>query len=130
LRGQEVSVDLLAQWDLVGLDERSGLRRQLEGVGRQSGHELRFTTEAGGWQAIKEFAKVGLGTAVLPLAFLNQEDLELLVARRLTSSVGIHHQLVTRDDDQRDVVDDVRQALIRCGTARIDEQRRKLDRML
>lgn len=101
LSAHEVPLNTLARWNLIGLDENSGIRRQLDSLAIGNGIQLRFSIEAGGWGACKEFAKHGLGVAVIPLATVRHEDLERLVIRKLTSEVYIRYALIYRFDDER-----------------------------
>jgi DNA-binding transcriptional LysR family regulator len=83
LESQAVPAARLADYELIGLDGQSGIRRQLE-LGRAGqGQPLRFGVEAGGWAAARECARQGLGAAVVPLALLTHDDRRDLMIRPL-----------------------------------------------
>ena len=96
LRGQLVPLALLSDLPLVGLDANSGVRRLLErqyvGTGKDS--RLRFAAETGGWMAAKEFARCGVGVAIVPLAALSRDDENVLVIRRLAADGGLRHCVI------------------------------------
>ena len=79
---QTVPINKLTQWELVGPDRQSGIRKQLESrvpVGR-----LYFAAEGGGWSAAREYARAGLGVAIVPRATVRAEDRKELVCRNLS----------------------------------------------
>lgn len=96
LAGQRVPLRMLVRWDLVGLDSSSGVRRQLEQKFATKVNGLRFVGEAGGWSAVKEYARQGLGVGLVPLATLSREDLTDLAVRRLSDDIFIEYLLVHR----------------------------------
>ena len=99
LDGQTVPLSMLARFPLVGLDLQSGIRRQLEAHlrGRTPGSCFRF--EAGGWEAGKEYARHGLGVAVLPRPLLARDDHKDFIIRRLPPEIRIQDLLIDRDAD-------------------------------
>jgi DNA-binding transcriptional LysR family regulator len=96
LAGQEIPLRMLLRWTLVGLDTNSGVRRQLEQKFATEKSGLRFFGEAGGWLAVKEYARQGLGVGLVPLATLSREDPSDLVVRRLSGEVFIEYLLIHR----------------------------------
>ncbi|MDA1017413.1 MAG: LysR family transcriptional regulator [Planctomycetota bacterium] len=77
-----VPLEMLDQWELVGPDPRSGIRRKLESsVPRPD--NLLFMAEGGGWAAAREFARLGLGVAILPAASIRKTDASDFVTRPL-----------------------------------------------
>src|SRR5262249_8214452 len=92
-----VPLKKLAAFPLVGLDSQSGIRRQLEAHCRGKVPGLCFRFEAGGWEAAKEYARHGLGVAVLPLALLAREDRKDVLVRRLPPEIRIQDLLIDRD---------------------------------
>jgi DNA-binding transcriptional LysR family regulator len=96
---QTVLLTWLARFELVGLDPRSGLRRQLEQRLRAAGLQLRFGPDAGGWQAAREYARCGLGVALMPLSLLEPADRNTCVLRRLPSDVHVRDHLIRRHGD-------------------------------
>ena len=130
LRGQEVPVDTLSHWDLIGLDPRSGVRRQLEAVASTVGCQLHFTAHAGGWWAIKEFMKAGIGVAILPLDMINQEDVGLCTIRRIAPANSIHEHVITRRGDSREIMSKLREMLVGCGAKHMESERRRWDGVL
>ncbi|HKI35194.1 MAG TPA: LysR substrate-binding domain-containing protein [Gemmataceae bacterium] len=94
LESQAIPLERLADFDLVGLDGESGLRRQLER--RCPERPLRFLVEGGGWAAARELARRGVGAAVVPLSLLHPDDRRDLVIRQLKSDAGVTERLVSR----------------------------------
>jgi DNA-binding transcriptional LysR family regulator len=111
LKGQEVPLSMLSHWNLVGLDSQSGVRRYVERQLTGAGLKLRFVAETGGWAGAKEFARCGVGVALLPLAYLTSEDTEDLVFRRLSTEANVQHSLVRRRNDQRPIVQEVTETI-------------------
>ena len=130
LKGQQVPLKLLTRWDLVGLDPQSGVRRFLERQLATSKDRLRFVAETGGWAGAKEYARCGLGVAILPLACIEPDDLEDLVARRLPSEVGVRHSIIARQEDQREAVAQVCQAIRDVARERAEKVQRQWRRVL
>jgi DNA-binding transcriptional LysR family regulator len=92
-----VPVTSLTRWELIGPDSHSGLRRQLE---RQfAAGQLYFVAEGGGWSAGKEYARAGLGVAIVPLGTVTPADHKQLVCRRLAQQFAIADFLVHRQED-------------------------------
>ena len=73
---------------------RSGVRRQLE---QAAGTNVRlsFSAEGGGWSAACEFARHGLGVAILPAASLNRMQ-DRFVCRTLDRRFQLKHVLIHR----------------------------------
>lgn len=88
----------LAHVELVGLDAQSGIRRRLEQQLRTVNREPVFVpgTGAGGWYAAKEFARSGLGAALLPLAIMSQADSSDFVLRHVSDEISIKEFLIRR----------------------------------
>jgi DNA-binding transcriptional LysR family regulator len=86
----------LREWELVGLDVRSGIRRQLE---RQfpNSSDLHFVAEGGGWPAARECVRLGLGVAVLPVAMLSLGDKRDFVIRRAPERFTVADFAIHRD---------------------------------
>jgi DNA-binding transcriptional LysR family regulator len=97
MESQEVRYEMLAEFELAGLDGESGLRRQLER--RCPGRPLRFRIEGGGWAAARELARRGLGAAIVPLSLLHPDDRKELEIRRLGRDAGHTERLIYRADD-------------------------------
>ena len=125
LKGQEVPLALLSEWPLVGPDSNSGIRRYLEGKARSAGNDLQFIAESGGWHGAKEYARCGIGVAILPLAFLDKDDLNDLVARRLTGSVSIGHSLIRRSDDKREIIQQVCEMMRTVSARHVEKSARR-----
>ena len=100
LEGQTVPLSKLSAFPLVGLDPQSGIRRQLEAQLRGKSRGLCFRFEAGGWEAAKEYARHGLGVAVLPVPLLAREDRKDFIIRRLPPEIRIQDLLIDRDAEQ------------------------------
>lgn len=96
LAGQQVPLEKLCHWRIVGLDPQSGVRRQIERQFAARDQGPIFGSEAGGWPAVKEHVRQGLGVGLVPLALLFREDREQFVIRRLSSDVFLGYWLVYR----------------------------------
>jgi DNA-binding transcriptional LysR family regulator len=118
LESQAVPPGRLADFDLIGLDAQSGIRRQLERGAVGAGRPLRFCQEAGGWAAARECAREGLGVAVVPLALLTRDDRKDLVIRLLPDDVGVRDFLICRPGAACPGHAALRQALRRAVEAR------------
>jgi len=97
LDGQTVPLSMLTAFPLVGLDPQSGIRRQLEAHFSCKTPRLCFRFEAGGWEAAKEYARHGLGVAVLPFPLIARDDRREFVIRRLPLGIHIQDLLIERD---------------------------------
>ena len=92
---ETVSLSSLAQFELAGPDARSGVRQQLERAAGQK-MPLTFSQEGGGWSAAREFARHGLGMAIIPQACLARTDQNDLVVRPLDRKFRLQHLLIQR----------------------------------
>lgn len=93
---RSIPLQRLTDWELIGPDRQSGLRRQLEQKLRDT--RLYFITEGGGWYAAREYARQGIGVAILPLAVVAATDDATLVHRRLAADFDVATYLIHRDD--------------------------------
>lgn len=77
--GASVPSGVLASLALLGLDEKSGVRRQLDAEFRAAGVPVPkgYAVYPGGWEAARAFAREGVGTAVLPDALVVKVDTAL-----------------------------------------------------
>jgi len=96
LDGQTVPLSKLSAFPLVGLDPQSGIRRQLEAHFRGLSTGLCFRCEAGGWDAAREYARQGLGVAIVPVATLDSASREYFLIRRLEESFAVSNSLLDR----------------------------------
>jgi DNA-binding transcriptional LysR family regulator len=92
--GRVVTISALTEWELIGPDANSGIRRQLEE--RMGGKQLYFIAEGGGWAAARRFAEVGLGIAIMPIGALISSDRRTFVVRKLASEFSIQFLLINR----------------------------------
>ncbi len=78
--GVPVPSAVLATLTLLGLDEKSGVRRQLDAEFRAANIDVPkgYAVYPGGWEAARAFARHGLGTAILPMALADPTDSELV----------------------------------------------------
>jgi DNA-binding transcriptional LysR family regulator len=97
LEGQPVPPAMLSVLPLVGLDLQSGIRRQIEASFRSTASRLCFQYEAGGWEGAKEFARRGLGAAVIPRALVGSLDRTDFIIRHLPLQFHIRDLLIDRD---------------------------------
>ena len=130
LEGQSTPLTRLTDFDLVGLDPQSGIRRQLESHFARSGRSLRFRVEAGGWDAAREFSRHGLGVAILPLCCLARDDQEHFVIRRLAPEVRIRDILIDRDGEMGAEHEAMRQAIREAVAEHQEEVDRRWSRLL
>lgn len=105
-----VPLPKLREWELIGLDVRSGIRRQLEREFPRSS-DLRFVAEGGGWPAARECARVGLGVAMLPVAALSLADKRDFVIRRAPERFKVSDYLIHSDQKLSPPVATVRELL-------------------
>jgi DNA-binding transcriptional LysR family regulator len=105
-----VPLPRLRGWDLVGLDRRAGLRQQLE-KHFSNPDELHFLAEGGGWLAAKEFARHGVGVAIVPHTMIGPADAKQFVIRSMSKDFLVTHSLVYRRDNTNDSQKVLRQAL-------------------
>ncbi|MCA9086322.1 MAG: LysR family transcriptional regulator [Planctomycetaceae bacterium] len=94
-REKSVTLSWLHQWELLGLDGDSGIRRNLERKAAP-GERISFLTEGGGWTVAREFCRRGLGVAVLPLATLTSGDRKDFVIRRLSDKLNVRESVIFR----------------------------------
>lgn len=114
---QEVPWEQLSNWPLVGLDRSSGVRRQLEQLFAIRRQPITFRAEAAGWLAVREYARVGLGVGVLPIAVLSAEDPAEFVIRRLPAELAVGHYLVHREDAANPHLESMKHALLDAARA-------------
>jgi DNA-binding transcriptional LysR family regulator len=107
-----VALTTLASTELVGMDDQSGVRRAVEAAARQEGAKLTFGPPAAGWLAAKEYARAGLGVALLPRGAARPDDSAGLVVRRVGGSVRVTDRVVYRTGDEPGPIDALREALL------------------
>jgi DNA-binding transcriptional LysR family regulator len=122
-RKRAVPLARLREWELVGLDRRSGIRQQLEQE-LGSPESLSFSAEGGGWLAARECARRGLGVAVLPLAVLSSEDDKDCVIRRLSERFAKADYLIHR----RKELNQTQREAKRCLQEAVTAQRKLVQR--
>lgn len=93
---RSVPISNLTQWELVGPDRQSGIRRQLES---KANGPLYFVVEGGGWEAAKQYARLGLGVAIVPMATIKPGDEQQFICRRLSNQYVINDVIVVRDEE-------------------------------
>ena len=108
-KDQVIPLSRLTTWELIGPDRQSGLRRQLEQ--RLRDQSLYFITEGGGWSAAREYARQGLGVAIVPAATVDRANAGALVSRRLSPEFGITDYLLHSRDEARHFVHAVKKAI-------------------
>jgi DNA-binding transcriptional LysR family regulator len=113
--GQTVPLARLVDLPLVGLDAQSGLRRQVEAHFRGRSPGLCFRFEAGGWEAVREYARHGLGAALLPVALLQPDDTNTLIVRPLEPVLRVRDAILLRDAPTTPHVGALREALFQAA---------------
>lgn len=121
---QPVSLQQLHRWELVGLDRQSGLRRQLE-QHITAPSDLHFLAEGGGWAAAKEFARQGIGVAIVPLLIMAPGDRKDFVVRRLGDEFQLKRFVVYRPDEPVSAMKLAIEALRVAVTADEEQARRR-----
>jgi DNA-binding transcriptional LysR family regulator len=130
LESQAAPLSCLAEFELVGLDARSGLRRQIEQRLRADGRALRFGPDAGGWQAAREYARHGLGVALIPLSMLEPTDRDNCVLRLLPDDCCVRDLLLRRQGEPGEGQAALRQALLEAAQDRGEKVRRRWSGLL
>ena len=108
---QVVPLKNLSEWELIGPDRQSGLRRQLEQ--RLRTKSLYFAVEGGGWSAAKQFALHDLGVAIVPRATITEADQKKMIHRRLSPDFDITDFLLYRSNESSDIVLQAKNAFAR-----------------
>jgi DNA-binding transcriptional LysR family regulator len=88
---------------LVGLDDAAGARTQLERQALGAGIKLQFGLAAGGWLAAREYARHGLGAALIPAEALRDIDCDELVVRIVCHSLCLGDIILHRPVDLRGI---------------------------
>jgi DNA-binding transcriptional LysR family regulator len=92
------------------------VRRAVEAAARHEGARLTFGPPAAGWLAAKEYARAGLGVALLPRGAARPDDAGLVV-RRVGGPVRVTDRVVYRAGDGPVPVDALREALLEVARA-------------
>jgi DNA-binding transcriptional LysR family regulator len=119
-KDRPLPVQALGRWDLVGLDGRSGIRQQLEAVAGGP-RSVQFIAEGGGWMTAREYARQGLGVAVLPLSVLDLADAKDFVIRRLANQFATDDYLIHGNRDLSAPAKTVKRALQQTAAEREKE---------
>jgi DNA-binding transcriptional LysR family regulator len=130
LTSQPLPSSMLCRLKLVGLDRQSGVRRQIEQKFSASSTRPRFSGDAGGWLAIKEYARQGLGAGIFPAALLSQEDISEFVVRTLSNDIAIRYVIVCRGDQETDGSRALLEALQKAAQLHQEELRRRWSRLM
>ena len=130
LAGQRVPLGKLAGWTLIGLDEHSGVRRQIEYAFTAAGKRPRFSVQAGGWLGVKEYANHGLGVGIVPLSILSLEDHDHLVIRRLDTTLQLAYSIIHRRSTSNRFVNDFIKQLKAAGKDHEETIRRRWNSVL
>jgi DNA-binding transcriptional LysR family regulator len=114
---------------LVGLDEASGVRTQLERRAAEAGVDLRFGATGGGWLAAREYARHGLGAAIVPAEAVGVDESGHFTARLLDRPISpIDHLLHRRADAGQ--IGPLRTILIATATEQGRRQQATLSRIV
>ena len=98
-----VPLALLATWPLLGIEEKSGIRRQLDAaVASAGGAPLRPVVYPGGWEAAFACARLGVGVAILPEGVCDRTDAGV-VCRPFLPDVRVTDRLAWRERDDDSV---------------------------
>jgi len=74
--------------------------------------QLYFVAEGGGWTTAKEYARAGLGVAIMPLATLTGADQKQLVCRQLAPQFAIADFLVGRRDERNPLLSRISNTIV------------------
>lgn len=94
-KSKPLPLEMLTQWPLVGPDKNSGIRRRLEAA-LPNPQLLTFAVEGGGWTAAREFARHGLGVAIIPQKVVGKHDQDAFVCRQLDEQFRLEEFVVQR----------------------------------
>lgn len=97
-KSKAIPVKTLSQMELIGPDRNSGLRQRMEDHFQH--RELMFVVEGGGFTSFKEYAKQGLGVAIVPDSLITPSDARSLVTRRLSRDLSLTYNAVYRKDNK------------------------------
>jgi DNA-binding transcriptional LysR family regulator len=125
--GSAVAIGDLGGIVLVGLDESAGARIQLERRADEIGVRLRFGPSGGGWLAAREYARHGLGAAIVPAEVLSDGDWRELLVRRLDHSLWPRDHLLYRSPDGSRL-GPLKALLVATATEQCRRQQERLDR--
>jgi DNA-binding transcriptional LysR family regulator len=123
-----VEVGVLNRLVLVGLDEGAGARIQLERRAREAVLRLHFGMSGGGWLAAREYARHGLGAAVVPVETLTDADGQELAIRHLEKSLWPRDHLLYRTTEGSRLLD-LKQILIDTAIAQVDHLLERVKRL-
>jgi len=76
-RTKSLTLESLTRYPFILPWHGSATRKLIEGLFAESGLPLRVSLEAGGWEAIKTYAGLGLGIGIVPDICLSSEDRRL-----------------------------------------------------
>jgi DNA-binding transcriptional LysR family regulator len=124
VKERPVPLQKLERWNLVGLDHRSGIRRQLEQQFTNPDH-LHFLAEGGGWMAAKEFVRQGIGVAIVPLITLTRDDRNDFVVRRLSEDLAVTYSMIYRSEPLSPAQEELKDALEKVAQALKTEAQQK-----
>ncbi len=102
-KSKPLPLEMLTQWPLVGPDQNSGIRRRLEAA-LPDPQLLSFATEGGGWTAAREFARYGIGVAIIPEKVIGAHDRDAFVSRRLDERFELEEFIVLRAGKTTDAI--------------------------
>jgi DNA-binding transcriptional LysR family regulator len=94
-----LALSRLAGAEIVGLDEGSGVRAQVERMAQEQGTRLQFSASGLGWRAAVRFARSGLGVALTPEVVAREECSAELVLRRLSPRIEMTSSLIFAERD-------------------------------
>jgi DNA-binding transcriptional LysR family regulator len=86
-KGKSLTLEVLSRYPFILPWPGSATRKLIEGLFAERGLPLQISLEAGGWEAIKRYAGLGLGIGVVPDFCLEQTD-RRLAARAARSLFG------------------------------------------
>lgn len=120
-------IAILSRCEFVGLDRQSGIRLQLEAEFQKLGFPLRFVPDAtaGGWDAAKEYARHGLGVAIVPLAVLAAGDEDSFAIRRLPERFAMTDHLLRRKPAADATAPEIHRALRQAAQQHTHETRER-----
>lgn len=120
-----VNVGELARLTLFGLDKHSGFRTQLERRASEVGVSLSFGQLGGGWLAGREYARLEMGAAIIPLQLMEPGNDDFWETRWLAQQFWPRDYLLHREVESSNLVN-FKQVLLDTCLNQIKYQERQL----
>jgi DNA-binding transcriptional LysR family regulator len=124
-RDQTMGIREMAGLVLVGLDDGASMRTRLERQADDAGVRLEFAMTGGGWLAAHEYARNGLGAALLPSECLSEAHWQELIVRNLAEEFWPSDHVLSRLGS-RGELRAFREVLAEPAMFQVEQQKRRL----